>query len=277
MAAFEFEHVGAVLREQHGLLEAPCETGDGIAYSDVMVGGVYLAAADGAVTTLLERRRGIGGMALVRGGGLLVSGRDISVVRDGALETLYADPESFGFNDLVALRDGSVVAGVFRYRPLHGDPPVPGELVRLDPDGSTRTLVGDIVWPNGIAEAPDGALFVSDYERRHVKRVDAQTGAAEVFHELADGNPDGLAVDAEGALWIAAGTAAALVRVSADGVVDRIVDVPARFVSSLCFAGEDRVYVTTADNLVTPYTGGSLLTARSDVPGAEVGQAVLER
>jgi sugar lactone lactonase YvrE len=272
---FTFDHVRGVLDAQHGLLEAPTETADGIAFSDVMAGGVYLAGPDGTVTQLLERRRGIGGMALVRGGGLVVSGRDVSIVRDGALETVYADPESFGFNDLVALSDGSIVAGVFRYRPLHGDPPVPGEFVRLDPDGSSRTLIDDVVWPNGIAEAPDGHLFVSDYERRHVKRVDPRTGAAEVFHELADGNPDGLAVDAEGALWIAAGTAAALIRVGPDGGVDRIVDVPARFVSSLCFAGEDRVYVTTADNLVTPDTGGSLLTARTDVPGAPVAQAVL--
>jgi gluconolactonase len=272
-----FEHVDAVLRAQHGLLEAPCDTGAGVAFSDVMVGGIWLADAAGAVTHLLERRRGIGGMAVVRGGGLIVSGRDLSVVRDGELETVYADPQSTGFNDLVALRDGSVVAGVLRYRPLAGEPAVPGDFVHLAPDGCARTLVEDIVWPNGIAQSADGSLLISDYERRHVKRVDPETGAADVFHELADGAPDGLAVDAEDALWIAAGAAGALVRVMPDGVVDRIVDVPARFVSSLCFAGpeRDRLYVTTADNLVTPDTGGSLLTARVDVPGAEVGEAVL--
>ena len=269
-----FEHVDAVLRAQHRLLEAPCDTGAGIAFSDVLVGGIWLVDDAGAVTQLLERRRGIGGMAVVRGGGLIVSGRDLSHLRDGALETVYADPQSKGFNDLVALRDGSVVAGVLRYRPLAGESAVPGDFVRLDPDGSARTLVEDIVWPNGIAQSADGSLLISDYERRHVKRVDPATGAAEVFHELADGAPDGLAIDAEDALWIAAGAAGSLVRVKPDGVVDRIVDVPAHFVSSLCFAG-DRVYVTTADNLVTPDTGGSLLTARVDVPGAEVAVAVL--
>jgi sugar lactone lactonase YvrE len=54
--------------------------------------------------------------------------------------------------------------------------------------------------------------------------------------------------------------------------VDAIVDVPARFVSSLCFAGPelDEVFITTADNLATPETGGTLFRARAEVPGAAV-------
>jgi sugar lactone lactonase YvrE len=55
------------------------------------------------------------------------------------------------------------------------------------------------------------------------------------------------------------------------------VDVPARFVSSLCFAGPDlaTLVVTTADNLVTPETGGSVLRAAAPVAGSEVPLAAV--
>jgi D-xylonolactonase len=67
-------------------------------------------------------------------------------------------------------------------------------------------------------------------------------------------------------LWIAGGAAGSLTRVRADGTVDAVVDVPAEFVTSLCFAGPalDDVYITTA---------GALLRARAEVPGAAVPEA----
>src|SRR4029453_4962427 len=96
----------------------------------------------------------------------------------------------------------------------------------------------------------------------------------EVFAELVEGNPDGVALDAEGALWVAGGPSGSLVRVLAAGAGGAVVGVPARFVSSLCFAGPalDEVFITTADNLATPDTGGTLFRARAEVPGVPLPQ-----
>lgn len=269
------EPVPSVLAASHGLLEGPCVVEDGIAFSDVIAGGVWHLGADGQVRPLLERRRGIGGLAAVAGGGLAVTGRDLSLLRDGRLATWHADPEVTGFNDLTASPTGDVLVGALRYRPLAGEEPAPGELRRVAADGSWQTLADDLIWPNGIAVTADGTILVSDYHRRRVMAYPPGGGAGAVFVELADGHPDGVALDAEGALWVAGGPSGSLVRVLADGTVGAVVDVPARFVSSLCFAGPalDEVFITTADNLATPDTGGTLFRARAEVPGAPLPEA----
>jgi sugar lactone lactonase YvrE len=267
-----FAHVPAVLAAPHGLLEGPCVTPRGVAFSDVVAGGVYELDREGRVTTLLPARRGIGGLAATADGGLVVSGRDVSLLApDGSLTQLYEDRSAAGFNDLTALRDGSVAVGVLRYRPLAGEEPQPGELIRITSPGRASILAEDLVWPNGIVETADGALLVSDFARGHVKRIGAD-GGAEVFFALASGAPDGAALDAKGMLWLATGHGGSMLRIRPDGALDAEIDVPAGFVSSVCFCGPAlaELVVTTADNLHTPETGGSLLRAAPGVTGLPV-------
>ena len=84
-----------------------------------------------------------------------------------------------------------------------------------------------------------------------------------VFARSPAGSADGLAVDENGGVWVAMGEGGAIARFEPDGSLDRTFDVPADFVSSLCFGGDDMrdVYVTTV---------GALLHGRSDVPGLPV-------
>jgi len=271
-----FEHVSAVLAEPHGLLEGPCVAGETIVFSDVLAGGVFRLTASGTVEEVLARRRGIGGIAATNDGSLILTGRDVILVdAEGRTETLHEDPSAAGFNDIGVCRDGRVIVGVLRYRPLAGEQPQPGELVRIAADGSAEVVADDFLWPNGIVESEDGSLLVSDFARGHVKRVGAD-GHDEIFVELETGAPDGLALDTEGCLWIATGHGGTLLRVTAAGDLIDEIDVPARFVSSLCFAGSDlsTLVVSTADNLETPETGGSILRATSPVAGAPVPLAL---
>jgi sugar lactone lactonase YvrE len=263
-----FAHVPAVLSAPHGLLEGPCVLGDAIAFSDVLAGGVFRLNADDTVDELLPRRRGIGGIVATRDGGLLLTGKDVvHLDAAGETRTIHTDASAAGLNDIGTCRDGSVIVGVLRYRPMAGETPQPGELIRIA-DGRADVVAGDFLWPNGIVELADGSLLASDFARCHVKHV-APSGESAVFFKVLNGAPDGLALDAENHLWIASGHGGSLLRVSPDGDLVQEVDVPARFVSSLCFAGP-YVYVTTADNLETPDTGGTLLRASAPVAGAEV-------
>ena len=178
------------------------------------------------------------------------------------------------FNDITADHDGNLLAGVLRYEPLKGEDPVPGDLIRISPDGSAEVLAEDILWPNGIVSRPGGSVLISDYARGHVKLV-RPDGHTEVFAEVPEGSPDGLALDADGGLWVAGGPAGNVTRFEADGTVDRVVDVPARFVSSLCFSGPwlEEIHITTADNLDEPELGGTVLVTRTGTPGAAVPRA----
>ena len=53
--------------EGYGLIEGPVwDSERGLLFSDVLFGGVFCLELDGAVASVFEHRRGIGGMALQR-------------------------------------------------------------------------------------------------------------------------------------------------------------------------------------------------------------------
>jgi gluconolactonase len=272
------EHVEAVLRRPHGLLEGPRFAGRGaFVYSDVLAGGVFRVDSDGSVAELLPKRRGIGGILAHEDRGWIVSGRTLVHIAPGGGQREILSEDGFcGFNDLGVGADGRVLAGALRYRPLAGEPQQPGALLEVSAPGQARVLSEDVTWPNGIGVSPDAqTIYVSDYARSAVLAVPAQGGRAEEFAAATRGSADGLALDAEGGLWLALGEGAAIARFRPDGSLDGVVEVPARFVSSLCFGGEDMrdELITTADNLVDEQLGGSVLRARSRVAGLPIAPA----
>jgi gluconolactonase len=269
----EVEPVGAVLRRPHGLLEAPRLTDAGeMVYSDVTGGGVWTCSADGAVREILPKRRGVGGIVAHADGGWVLSGRSVLHLRpDGGQRPLIELEDACGFNDLGATAEGDLLAGELRYRPLAGEAPRNGRLLRLARDGTLTVLAEDVVWPNGIGVSPDGqTVYLSDYARQLVLAVAADGGAVRVFCHSPRGSADGLAVDRDGGVWIALGEGGGVARFRPDGALDEIVSLPAAFVSSLSFGGPDRcdVLLSTADNQLAPQLGGTLLRARSAIPGA---------
>jgi gluconolactonase len=247
-------------------VEGPTVDGmGGVYFSDVLQGGVYRWSADG-VEQVVPKRRGVGGIVLHEDGGLIVTGRDVQHVRDGESRALLALDGVAGFNDLATGPDGAVYVGALRFHPFKGEAPVPGEIWRIGPAGETAPVADGVLWANGIGFSPDGRVaYASDYARRCVMAWDVADGGAwsspRTFAELPAGSADGLAVEQQGGVWVAAGDGGNVLRFAPDGALDRTLDVPASFVSSLCFGGDDMcdVYVTTGD--------GVLLRGRSDVPG----------
>lgn len=270
------EPVAGVLQRPHGLLEGPRLSAGGEAiYSDVLAGGVWACSPDGVVRELLPKRRGIGGIVPHADGGWVISGRSVLHLRpDGQQRTLLADRQACGYNDLGATRAGELLAGVLRYRPLAGEPPRNGQLLRLGADGTTTVLTEEVLWPNGIGVSPDGqTIYVSDYARELVLAIAADGSSVQVFCHSPRGSADGLAVDCEGAVWIALGAGGGVARFLPHGELDELVSLPAAFVSSLSFGGADGrdVLISTADNEVHPQLGGTLLRGRSEVAGVTVG------
>lgn len=118
-------------------------------------------------------------------------------------------------NDVVVKSDGSI----YFTDPPYGIGPEEQELpfqgvFRLSPDnGEPKLLVKDFDRPNGLAFSPDEKLlYVADSsDRRHVRVfVDNEDGSlikGRVFAEIRSeepGNPDGMKVDVEGHLYVAA-------------------------------------------------------------------------
>jgi len=261
-----------------GLVEAPRVDGAGNLYfSDAIDGGVYRRAPDGAVSVVVPKRRGVGGLVLNADGGVVVSGRDVSHVREGETRVLLTVEGVLGFNDLTTDAAGRVFVGSLRSPALQNEGRVPGELWRVDGPGRAVEVYRDVAFANGVGFAPDGrTIYHSSYSEGLVLAHDlAEDGRGvnrRVFARVPRGNPDGLAVDEAGGVWVALGSGGAIARFRPDGELERVLAVPAPFVASLCFGGADRrdLYVTTSGNSEHPERRGTVFRTRADVPGLVV-------
>ena len=265
----------SLIASGYGLVEGPTVAPDGSAYfSDVLGGGVYRAHRNGTVDTVVPKRRGVGGLALHADGGIVASGRDIVRVDDGVTTTIFGIEGLPGWNDFCTDSLGRVYAGALRFAVFDETAtPIPGELWRIDGAGDATRLYGDVVHPNGVALAPDERTIYHSDTRSHAIVVHALTddGTAEhrrVIDTSAYGQPDGLALDEAGAIWVAL-LGFGVGRFTPGGDLDSHVVVPANFVTSVCLHGHD-LYVSTADHTEQPGLRACLLRTEVDVAGAPV-------
>ncbi len=263
-----------VLAHGFGLLEGPRYRDGALFMADVTRGGVYAVDESGGVATVVPKRRGVGGIALHADGGLVMSGRNICHVRDGVTTILLEIPEVGGFNDLFADETGRVYVGSLRSNPFdQGKDRIPGELYRIDLDGSVEELYGDVGLTNGIGFSPDGRkLYHSDSADGAIILHDAaengEVSGRRVFAKLSRGLPDGLAVDRAGDVWVANYDGGGIDHFDASGRHVETLTVPSRAVTSLCFGGEDLrdLFVVTADH-TEGALDGCLLRTRVETPG----------
>jgi sugar lactone lactonase YvrE len=266
----------AVLAVGFGLAEGPVADPDGAVWiSDAIRGGVH-RVVPGAVQTYVPERRGVGGLVRHASGALLAAGRDVAAVDEHGARAIVREPAAAGFNDLGAGPDGQLLAGVLRYRPFRGEPPVPGWVEIVDVDGRRRRFEGAVTWPNGVAVSVTGWVYVADFATGVVLRAPWSGAGNPELHpwwSSPSGQADGLAVDEAGGVVVALGAGGAFARVRPDGTTERIQAVPAGFVSSVCFAGDGRrelIVTTGGDPTRRDAGGGRVLRLPVDVPGLPV-------
>jgi xylono-1,5-lactonase len=264
-----------VLVHGYELAEAPTIDLDGsLLFSDVLAGGVYRVDVAGKVTTVVPKRRGVGGIAIHEDGGIVCSGRDLLHVRDGRepRTVLHVDGVA-GWNDLCTDATGRVYAGALRFAVF--DPKaqvVPGELWRVALGGEPTVVFGDVVHANGVACAADGrTVYLSDTRRQRIIVFDAERATRRDIDLSALGHPDGMALDEHGAVWVAL-VSGGIARLTPDGNVDRRLEPPSAFTTSLCFAGRD-LYVTTGGHSENAELRGCVLRTTVGVAGAPVAPA----
>jgi sugar lactone lactonase YvrE len=263
-----------LLASTPGIAEGPCWVDDEVWFTD-LVGGITRVRGDGTVVSMLLDRRGVGGLVAHAAGGVVASGRSlIHVSADGAATELVSRPQgSTGFNDLHVTPDGDVLTGILQYRPMAGEPPVPGILARVAAQGLEVLHTGP-AWPNGIGSAADGsgAIYLADFATGTVLRI-RPDGGVETLATLDEGHADGLAVDSTGRIWVATGPGATLVALSPRGSIDRRVHFPVGFVSSVALgSGGAAALVTVAGR--ADGTGG-ILGVELDAEGVPLPPANL--
>jgi len=163
---------------------------------------------------------------------LVVSGQQRLLLRrqpDGSLVT-QADLRPLsehGCNEIVVDGRGNayVNGGGFD----HPGQKASGIIALVTPDGSARQVADGIAFPNGMAIMPDNQTLI--IAESHGKKLTAFDIAADgslskrrVWADLGSGVPDGICIDAEGAVWYADVPNKSCVRVSEGGEVLQAVE-----------------------------------------------------
>jgi len=104
-------------------------------------------------------------------------------------------------------------------------------------------------------------------------------GRLDRFSDEAFGIPDGSAIDTEGCLWNARWDGSAVLRITPDGRIDRVVDLPVLKVADCAFGGADlrTPFISTAAFGMSDFErktepmAGDIFTISTDVDGVEKG------
>lgn len=263
----------------YGLLEGPrVDANDNLYFSDVPNGGVYRRSPSGEVSTVIPRRRGVGGIALHADGGVVVSGKNICHVKDGQTRILFQRDDIPGFNDIFTDSAGRVYVGSLRSDPFKEGARTPGELWRIEGEGKATEMYGNVGLTNGIGFSPDGKMiYHADSAGPHLIVHDVAPDGTmtnrRAIAQMESGTiPDGLCVDEAGCIWVAVYGGRCVTRYTPDGKLDRKIEVPAKAVTSVCSGGKDRrdLYIVTADNTEVPDRKGTIFRTRVETPGVSV-------
>ncbi|MCG6497717.1 SMP-30/gluconolactonase/LRE family protein [Kitasatospora sp. A2-31] len=199
---------------------------------------------------------------------------------DGTL-TVRAELGALGhwWNDVVIDGRGNTYVNRIGFDMLAGEQPVPGHVTLVTPDGTARDVAGGLLFPNGMAVTPDDStLVVADsYAGRLVAfdiGPDGSLSEGRPWAELGADAPDGICIDAEGAVWYATVPGRRCVRVRRGGEVLETVELD-RGGFSCTLGGPDgrTLFVAAAEWLgpgAEPVRPGSgrVLAVEVGVPGA---------
>lgn len=180
---------------------------------------------------------------------------------------VIANPEAHlpqnRFNDGVVDRQGRFWLGTMKRQ---GPPEPTGTFYRLDGDGRVTAFWDGIFTTNGLAFSPDGRTMYLADSNPGVRTIWAcdydiasgTPGERRVFFDTRQvaGRPDGATVDADGCYWMAGVGGWQLYRITPQGVVDRVVDMPCEKPSRPWFGGPklDVLYCTSLAAGLTPGT-----------------------
>jgi sugar lactone lactonase YvrE len=215
-------------------------------------------------------------------GRLLVTGDKLRRQEpDGSMVT-HAEQSA---NEIVVDGRGNIYLNGADFDFVGGGAPKPGYIKLVTPGGQLRQVADDIQFPNGMVITPDNrTLIISESFAGRLTSFDiAADGGLSNRRVFAEGlGPDGICLDAEGAVWV--GTAElSVVRIAEGGEVLQRVELPenrAPFALMLGGPGRRTLFILTTEwqkagsvteklgRLVNGPRTGKILVLPVSVPGA---------
>jgi sugar lactone lactonase YvrE len=253
-------------------------------FSDQHDHRVVAMSPDGTAETVVEVPQQPSGLGWLPDGRMLVvSMLDRRVLRleDGRLVE-HADLSAFApapCNDMVVDAQGRAYVGHFGFDMYGGESPKDASLLLVLPDGTVSVAAEPLQFPNGTVITPDGQTLIVGESMGG--RLTAFTVGADgsltdrrEFAQLQGAVPDGICLDAEGAVWIACPITGRCLRVQDGGEILDEVKVSHEFAFACMLGGDDRrtLYICTASTHVPDECrtkrDGRIESVEVDVPGA---------
>ncbi len=169
----------------------------------------------------------------------------------GNTSELALSPSGDRFNDAKCDPKGRLYVGSLTYDRTPGA----CALYRFDRRNGLVAAISGVTLSNGMGWSPSGEeMYFIDTPTRtiqayHYDPEEGRIGEGRVLVDFAEvtGNPDGMAVDSAGCIWVVMARAGFLRRISPSGETLEVIKLPSKFTTSCCFGGRDldRLYITS--------------------------------
>lgn len=265
--------------------EAPRWHDGALFVSDIHADRVLRIEADGRWHVVAQFDGPVSGLGWLPGGAMLVvSMHDRRVLRQEAdgrfvVHAELADIATWHANDMVVAADGTAYVGNFGFD-LEAVPIAPrtAAIARVTPAGVASVAAEGLWFPNAMVITPDGGtMIVAESATRVLTELTIAPDGSLVEPRLwgrlpDDALPDGICLDAEGAIWVASPASRDVIRLRRGGeVVERVAT--GQEAIACILGGDDRrtLFVTTAEGRdpawCRAHHTARVLATRVEVPG----------
>ncbi len=159
---------------------------------------------------------------------------------------------SFHLNDMLVDTYGNAFIGNFGFDLNAGAPAQDAELVRVTPEGHCSVVATELHFPNGMALTPSGKnLIVAESFGRRLTMFDVDKDQnlsnRKLWADLGNIVPDGICLDENNEVWVAAPTSNAIFRVKQGGEIAQVIELEHQ--SYACMLGGEKrrtLFILTA-------------------------------
>lgn len=238
------------LADDFVFLEAPRWHDGQLWLSDQFGNAVYTLSAAGKrtkIATFPQRPSGIS--FLPDRGVVIVSMADRRLMLVGADGTLsqYADLSGmarYDINDTVCDSVGNIYVGTVGYDIVNGAEFQTGELIMVTPGGQCTLVADGFELANGAVITPDGGTLIiaetfGNKLTAFTRAADGTLSERRLWAGLGERTPDGICLDASGAVWVSSFMTDEFIRVNEGGEVLDVIPVSGKRAVACNLGGAD--------------------------------------